>query len=80
MSATIPIGADTQPYGVAITPNGAFAYVTNYQDDSVSVINTTTNIAFASILAGDGPMGVAITPDGTKAYVTNIGSFTVSVI
>ncbi|MFD5430273.1 YncE family protein, partial [Streptomyces sp. NPDC127084] len=38
---TIPVG--TQPFGVAISPDGARAYVTNLDSDNVSVINTTDN-------------------------------------
>src|SRR4029077_13101080 len=37
--ATVPVG--TYPVGVAVTPNGASAYVTNYVSNTVSVINTS---------------------------------------
>lgn len=41
-TATVTVG--TEPYDLAITPNGAYAYVTNY-DDTVSVINVSTSSA-----------------------------------
>jgi YVTN family beta-propeller protein len=58
-----------------------FAYVTNADDDTVSVIDTSTNTVIgAPIPVGDSPRAIAITPDGTRAYVTNSGDGTVSVI
>jgi len=43
---------------VAITPDGAFAYVSNRISNDVSVINTGTNTVVATVL------GVAILPEG----------------
>jgi YVTN family beta-propeller protein len=74
------------PIGVAITPDGAFAYVANLfgvdlvEPHDVSVIDTATNTVIATVEVGDLPSGVAITPDGRFAYVTNSGSDNVSVI
>ena len=51
-----------------------FAYVTNYQSHSVSVIDTATNAVIATVPVGSSPGGVAITPDGAFAYVANQGS------
>ena len=73
---TVGTGAN----GVAITPDGSNVYVTNSGSNNVSVINTTNNIAYASINVGLNPHGVAVTPDGTKVYVANEGSNNVSVI
>ncbi|HSX26258.1 MAG TPA: hypothetical protein VLE89_04535 [Chlamydiales bacterium] len=78
MTATIAVGS--QPEGIAITPNGSFAYVANTGTTTVSVIQTSTNIVTATITVGTSPIGVAITPDGASAYVTNSGSANVSVI
>jgi len=74
----IPVGDD--PADIAITPNGAFAYVTNAGSDNVSVIDTATGTVSATITVGDGPSAIAINPAGTLAYVTNAGSGNVSVI
>jgi YVTN family beta-propeller protein len=78
VTATIPVGPI--PYGVAVTPNGAYAYVTIYGATAVSVIDTATDTVTATIPVGGAPYTVAITPDGTQAYVTNSRSNTVSVI
>jgi YVTN family beta-propeller protein len=68
--ATVTVGHF--PIGIAITPDGTRAYVTNHGDGSVSVINTATNLVAATITGLSGPTGIAITPDGTRAYA--IGS------
>ena len=58
-----------------------FAYVPNYDSNTVSVINTSTNtVVGLPIAVGTNPVGVAVRPDGTKVYVTNKYSNTVSVI
>jgi YVTN family beta-propeller protein len=51
------------PIGVAITPSGAYAYVTNGRADTVSVIDTTSYTVTATVTVGNSPFGVAITPD-----------------
>src|SRR5262249_41470111 len=58
--ATVPVGVN--PTGVAITPDGAFAYVTNFSSNTVSVINTATNTVVATVPAGSTPARIAITP------------------
>ena len=42
--STIPLGA-VWPTGIAITPNGAFAYVANASSTSVSIIDTMTTLS-----------------------------------
>ncbi len=50
------------PRSVAITPDGAFAYVTNFNSNDVSVIATASNTVVATVPVGTLPTGVAITP------------------
>src|SRR5260370_34126850 len=80
--AIVPV--QFQPLAVAITPNGAFAYVTNsgwpVGSNSVSVIDTASNTVVATIPVGSFPVGIAITPNGAFAYVANLNSNSVSVI
>ena len=52
------------PDGAAITPNGSYAYVFNLDTDTVSVINTATNLVTATITVGAQPEGAAVTPNG----------------
>src|SRR5262249_60868250 len=51
-----------------------FAYETNTDDSTVTVINTATTTAGFIIPVGSQPNGVAITPDAKTAYVVNFGS------
>ena len=68
------------PAQVAITPNGAFAYVVNILSDNVSVISIATNIVVATVPVGTSPRGIAIEPIGAFAYVADRNSGSVSVI
>ena len=65
---------------MAVTPNGAHAYVTNAGSGTVSVISTATNTVTATVPDGSSPVSVAVTPNGAHAYMTNAGGSTVSVI
>ncbi|MGH8917889.1 MAG: TIR domain-containing protein [Actinomycetes bacterium] len=78
VTATVPVGTD--PWDVAITPDGGHAYIPNSGSGSVSVIDTGSNTITATIPVGTDPEDVAITPDGRHAYITNKGSGSVSVI
>ena len=67
--ATVAVGSG--PSGVAVTPDGKHAYVTNAGFNTVSVIDTASNTVVATVPVGSFPVGVAVTPDGKHAYVTN---------
>jgi YVTN family beta-propeller protein len=72
------VGVD--PVGVAVTPDGKRAYVTNHGSSDVSVIDTAANALVATVAVRTAPVGVATTADGKHVYVANSGSGTVSVI
>ena len=55
-------------------------YVINSKDNSVSVINGTTNKVNSTIKVGQNPAGIEVNPDENMIYVTNFGSNSVSVI
>lgn len=78
VTTTLTVGIE--PYVVAITPNSEYAYVTNSDNNTITVINTATKTLVATTQVGAGPFGVAITPNGDYAYVTNDVSNTVSVV
>jgi YVTN family beta-propeller protein len=77
VTTTITAAIGTGPIGVAVTPDGRFAYVANGgnagNSNTVSVIDVATNTVVGSVPVGNGPFGVALTPDGKLAYVTNYG-------
>ncbi|MCV7179451.1 beta-propeller fold lactonase family protein [Mycolicibacterium sphagni] len=79
VTKTINVGG--QPEGVAFSPDGSLAYVTetyngdpgnaDYNGTTVVVIDTATNEVIGNpITVGTNPLGVAVAPNGT-AYVTN---------
>src|SRR2546421_3829070 len=80
--AVVPVGV--QPLQAAISPDGAFAYVTDsgwfLSNNDVSVISTADNTVMTTIPVGRFPVGVAFTPNGALAYVANQNSNDVSVI
>jgi PGF-pre-PGF domain-containing protein len=61
-------------------PSSPYAYITNYGDNTTSVIDTSDNTVVATVPVGSGPEGVAVTSDGSKVYVANNGNGIVSVI
>ena len=64
----------------SVTGAVPLAYITNYGDNSVSIIDTTTNIVTATVTVGGSPDAVAISPDGTMVYILNGDKNTISVI
>ncbi len=82
-SVTTPLGVGSffGPYAIAITPDGNYAYVTNFGNNNFTPIGTTvtavdlnTNTITATIDLGLQPAGVAITPDSKYAYISNYNS------
>lgn len=74
----IPIFVGIGASGIAVTPAGAFLYVTqrnNPLSRNVTVISTATNTVVGSpIVVGGDPNGVAVNPAGTRVYVAGGGS------
>lgn len=62
-----------QPYTITINPAGTFAYVTNSNSTTVTVIDLEDNTVADEIEGFDGPSGMVISPDGTRGYVNNYG-------
>ena len=56
------------------------AYVANFKDNTVSVIDTADGKVVATIPVVQGPHGMAITRDGRTVYVAGDGSSSLSVI
>jgi YVTN family beta-propeller protein len=62
IGSPIPVGSG--PYGVAVTPDGSKVYVVNSGDNTVSAIDTATNMVVAVLPVGENPtaFGVFIQP------------------
>jgi YVTN family beta-propeller protein len=56
------------------------AYVGNFKDNTVSVVDTTRAAVVATIAVADGPHGMLLSPDGKTLYVSGDGSSQLSVV
>lgn len=77
--ASINVGNDPQQVEVA----DGFAYVSNLEDDTVSVIDLSTNTVTKTITVGDQPFALGIdSPGGTPTtlYVSNLEGNSISII
>ena len=66
------------PLGVAITPNGRTAYVTNSLGNTIVPVNLAAGLVGTPIRVGSGPAAIAISPTGHTAYVSNFNDNTVT--
>lgn len=66
---TIAIGG--KPAGVAVTPDGRFAYVTSPDAKAVTVVDASARKVIGRIDVGGGPLGIAVAPDGAVVYVAD---------
>ena len=64
-----PIAVGIAPAQIAVTQDGALAFVINRGSNSVSVIDTQSDAVVDTIGLGDRPTSVAVTPDGERVYV-----------
>lgn len=75
-----PIPVGDSPGGLAISPDSAFAYVTNALDGTLSVISLADLEEVEIILLGGNPGDIAVTPDGSLAYIVNGAKHGLSVV
>lgn len=70
------------PLGIAITPDGDVAYVTNSLSDTVTPVDLASGTPSreSPIKVGGAPVAIAISADGTRAYVSNFNANTVTPI
>ena len=69
--STTPVG--TEPYGVAVAPNGQKVYVTNVSSNDISVLRTVPPFDVLRTIRLPGvmdPRGLAITADSSQVFVT----------
>jgi YVTN family beta-propeller protein len=79
LAATTGGNASVPPQPVFLNSTQSSAmFVANYNSNSVSVINTSSNIVTASTTVGAHPVSMAEMPNALKIYVANEGDNTVS--
>jgi YVTN family beta-propeller protein len=81
--AVIPVGEN--PYSITIHHEGNNAYVTNFLDHTVSVLDISPvsddfNEVVETVPVGINPLDAIATPDGDRLIVSNMGSLDLSVI
>lgn len=79
VEAAIDTGQEVS-HMVALSPDGARAYVANIGSGSVSVIDLKARTLIRNLPTGDGAEGIALSPGGGTLWVTNRAADTVSVI
>jgi YVTN family beta-propeller protein len=67
--ANIPLPG--KPAAIAVSPDGARAYVADWQNSCVRVINTAQNALDGQIAIPASPTVLAVKPDGSRLYVLN---------
>lgn len=78
IAATIPVGK--RPEAVAVDARGHTAYTANYEDGTVSVIDTVKRANIATLQVGNGPVSMAVDPASHTACTANNRDDTVSLI
>jgi YVTN family beta-propeller protein len=68
------------PCAIAVNPRTHMAYVANYADDTVSVLDGASGRVRATIPVGRHPQSVAVDPKRNRVYVANVHGNNVSVI
>ena len=65
---------------VSIAGAEQYVYISNFNSNNVSVIDTANDNVTATVSVGSNPQGVIVTANGKNVYVKNFGDSTVSVI
>ncbi len=72
-AATVNFPGFIDPIGIAVSPDGSIAYVSNLLANQVTVFDTRTTNLIGFIPTGIRPVGIAVTPDGSRLYIANQG-------
>jgi YVTN family beta-propeller protein len=68
------------PYGVTLSEDGATAYVSDWGQDAVSVVDTAAGALVKTITVGTHPSALALSPTRPELYVADTESDAISVI
>ena len=80
LARTIALPSSSSPAGLALTPDGQEALITDYSGGSVIPVALTNGKVGTPITVGAGPLGIGVSPDGSDAYVANSEDGSVSQI
>lgn len=79
-TATMSPSASPTPSPPAHVTTRSRVYASNFDDDTVSVIDATVDRVVDTIAVGANPLGVAASHDGRFVYVANFGGDSVTII
>lgn len=68
------------PKGVEFSPDGKTAYVSHWNSEDVSFLDTETGEAVATVAIPGIPRGIAVSGDGAELYVANFSNGTIAVV
>jgi YVTN family beta-propeller protein len=71
LARTITLPANSSPAGLALTPDGQEALVTDYSGGAVIPVSLSSAKVGTPIPVGSGPLGIGVSPNGANAYVAN---------
>jgi YVTN family beta-propeller protein len=74
------VDAGYLPRGLQLSPDGKRAYISNFGDGTLSVVDTITNSVVTAVDVPGYPEAVAVSPDGERIYVGDYWSGAVAVI
>ena len=75
-----PLAFACGAFALAAAAAAPKAYVGNFKDSTVSVVDTGTNAVVKTVPVAAGPHGMAVSPDGRFVWVAGEGSTNVAVI
>jgi len=78
--AVIQLPARALPRGIALSPDGDWAFVCNFGLNSVSLIDTRQRVVVANIPVGANPYYVGFDANKKRCYVTCLNEFAIFVI
>lgn len=74
------IDVGLQPLQIALNSQTKKIYVTNFANDTVSVLDSESNTLLTTITVGKGPNGISVNENTNKIYVANQIDNTVTII
>ena len=77
---SIYLSPNTEYRGVAVLPNGAEAFVSNFANNSVSVINLAAKAVVKVITGFSGPWGISVSPNNAELYVASASGGPIDVV
>jgi len=59
------------PHAIRVAPDGKYAFTSNRQEGSISIIDMTSSKEISKVKVGRRPAGFDVTPDSKNLYVAN---------